>query len=468
MSGGLKKDENFTDDVIYEYIPDSNAKGKGGRDAGGDKDKEKEKQGEKAQGPLPPGKEGVDTSQPSLQRSFETFKNKTYRTAGGMDLEKGFVIGSKLRLLRRRSVFECVGQTDLPIEKNETKEGGGERAQSSSPPKARRAALQASRVGVLSNFETPLQRLSRLQNEVSDLIDFLDTNRDLGNDLSRHVGGSDADAVRQEVKGLREGINALMADERLKDEVPNVNAVTGQRSVASTLLSKVDALVAGGKSKEAASKPAKDGGASSDSITYELFYEPSAKQTLDASRLISLEGRLAELEQQIGHDAVGKLPFADLQSGISEVAERMVLLDATKLDAVGRRVQALLTETEALLQRKKEMDEAGLLLSNSGLTGDQEKKIAEMFEICHRWQSATSALPIIVDRLKSLKGVHQQAGAFASRLQILEKQQLELGSMMSSTSQSLAAIKESVASNLLKMKENVASLDKRMAAVGLK
>lgn len=108
-------------------------------------------------------------------------------------------------------------------------------------------------------------------------------------------------------------------------------------------------------------------------------------------------------------------------------SSRLVLLSI-------RLVQSLLLELHALQQRRHELDIAaeapptsgpgGALPAGGGtrrgpLSGSASsdwQKVEELYEICESWKAPAAVLPSVLERLKLLKGVHQEAGGMAVRL----------------------------------------------------
>lgn len=45
-----------------------------------------------------------------------------------------------------------------------------------------------------------------------------------------------------------------------------------------------------------------------------------------------------------------------------------------------------------------------------------DQRVEELFDLCERWRLTASVLPSVVDRLKALKSLHQEAGGISVRL----------------------------------------------------
>ena len=44
------------------------------------------------------------------------------------------------------------------------------------------------------------------------------------------------------------------------------------------------------------------------------------------------------------------------------------------------------------------------------------QRVEELYDICERWKAPAALLPSVLQRLKLLKGIHQEAGGVAVRL----------------------------------------------------
>lgn len=96
--------------------------------------------------------------------------------------------------------------------------------------------------------------------------------------------------------------------------------------------------------------------------------------------------------------------------------------------------QSLLIELHSLQQRRHELDMASEGPSSSAAVGvpvgsgstksppgasgagSDWQRVEELYELCERWKAPAAVLPSVLERLKLLKGVHQEAGGMAVRL----------------------------------------------------
>ena len=116
------------------------------------------------------------------------------------------------------------------------------------------------------------------------------------------------------------------------------------------------------------------------------------------SRLASIEARFHRVETALGNmesddvDVVsssGSLSNSDGRSQIGlinvvrELEEKISLLDATKLDSIGRRVAALSSELEKAIKLRKRLAKSGTSTSDSNddPNGLRSEKINELYSL---------------------------------------------------------------------------------------
>ncbi|CDJ36394.1 uncharacterized protein EMH_0016290 [Eimeria mitis] len=300
--------------------------------------------------------------------------------------------------------------------------------------------------------------------------------------------GHDPLSLIEELKKLRMQVASVLSDTRTEALVSHIEPVTGMKSGTALLQQHLAAASAqlqrtlGREGKGAppppssasprnASAPAlatsdmpneagpskRDGGGNTGPTTaYEVYCVPSLSPMMEQSRITSLERRLAFVENKIGLQKMSLLPHADLFEA------------------------ALLLELHALQQRRHELDMAaeGLTVS-SGATGMEPGKglasgsasssdwqrVEDLYDICERWKAPAALLPSVLQRLKLLKGIHQEAGGVAVRLSVLEKQQEELQAWVKRADDAVTQLQKTVLDSVEWAQKTVAQMQQRLAAV---
>ncbi|CDI80001.1 hypothetical protein, conserved [Eimeria acervulina] len=326
--------------------------------------------------------------------------------------------------------------------------------------------------------------------------------------------GRDPISLIEELKKLRMQVTSVLSDERTEALVSQIEPVTGMRSGAALLQEHLAAASAqlrrtlAGEGREASSssrsaaprsatasvlatlkKPShttaenrEEGGQAGRTTSYEVYCVPSLSPIMEQSRITSLERRLAFVENKMGIQKMSLLPHADLVEAVGEMQERMKLLDQQKIESLQKRVQALLLELHALQQRRHELDMAAEGLTVSSGAGGMEpgkgiasgaapssdwQRVEELYDICERWKAPAALLPSVLQRLKLLKGIHQEAGGVAVRISVLEKQQEELQAWVRRADEAVTQLQKTVVDSVGWAQKTVAQMQQRLAAVAV-
>merc|ERR1712217_537415 len=118
-------------------------------------------------------------------------------------------------------------------------------------------------------------------------------------------------------------------------------------------------------------------------------------------------------------------------------------------------------DVEQLLSKKAELDKK----TGGAVDHDHDKKINELFELCHSWSCTAASLPAVVARLQSLQALHQESESFASRLGALEHHQKELAKLLDSTNTSVSDLGKSLKENMTAVMEDMKAIEQKMAKV---
>lgn len=106
--------------------------------------------------------------------------------------------------------------------------------------------------------------------------------------------------------------------------------------------------------------------------------------------------------------------------------------------------------------------------------------MSELFETTKRWDAIAASVPAIVDRLQTLKVLHEQGAEFGKTLAHLETVQSQIKDQLSAQTSSLTSVNEPAVSTMLTMvsqveksfqdnmaviQNNFQSLDRRIADI---
>eukprot|EP00457_Paulinella_chromatophora_P005055 gb/GEZN01005068.1/.p1 GENE.gb/GEZN01005068.1/~~gb/GEZN01005068.1/.p1 ORF type:complete len:405 (+),score=74.52 gb/GEZN01005068.1/:261-1475(+) len=308
------------------------------------------------------------------------------------------------------------------------------------------------------HFEAPLDRYNRLKSEVAafqkDMEQLAQDKsgpdsvqefsryivRDLGN-LGKDLGTLEAKhgpLLEQASRASDQSLALLMAQVRaLQDNTP------GKTTKSETSAGAGAASASGGRP----------------GAKYELYYTElgeGAGQTKRRTQqdLQALDQRLASLEQRLGSQDI---PYPSLEAGVADLHKKLLLLDEASLDRVTGRVSQL-GQAFDKLQGSQEKAAAA---KKAGVAD----KVEEVFAQMNKWDSAAQRLPVVIERLHSLRYVHEEAADATLRLQGLETMVGNASKLMEEDREALDQLKAVVQSNAQRMEANVTSLQQRLAAL---
>eukprot|EP00923_Selenidium_pygospionis_P003909 GHVN01006232.1.p1 GENE.GHVN01006232.1~~GHVN01006232.1.p1 ORF type:complete len:409 (-),score=60.85 GHVN01006232.1:266-1492(-) len=288
--------------------------------------------------------------------------------------------------------------------------------------------------GKFSTFETPVQRLTRLQGEVEEMQEvvqvFLNSHATGEGDKAhrnailreaKRYFEADPSKVFNELQNLQRQLQDVLADGRLQNLFTASEPTGGRRSQYDVVVRHLDDVTSvlrstdastGSEIVKAEKKPPMEGQRAPDDNTfsYELYCLPSMKPQIESSRLTALEKRLSDLENHIGVGMrrPGTTPFADLSSGLNEIALRLVELDSTRLDVLSQRMMKFNNELDALQRRRERL--------TGSPSSVEDQHVQQLYEMSDRWRCTSAALPLVIRRLRALKALHQESASVATRL----------------------------------------------------
>ncbi|CAJ0954393.1 unnamed protein product, partial [Ranitomeya imitator] len=113
-------------------------------------------------------------------------------------------------------------------------------------------------------------------------------------------------------------------------------------------------------------------------------------KTAAPSKMAELEKRLGELEAAVRFDQ-------DTQDTVEILQAKVNMLDVASLDQVEARLQSVLGKMNEIAKHKAAVEDA-----------DTESKVHQLYDIVQKWDSMSGTLPQVVQRLVTLKQLHEQ------------------------------------------------------------
>ncbi|KAL3313762.1 Dynactin subunit 2 [Cichlidogyrus casuarinus] len=292
--------------------------------------------------------------------------------------------------------------------------------------------------------ESLSQRLQRLQAEVAALQE----------DAAKLGDNSKAEAdetiklpeVVETVEKLQATLSSLQLENNFEFKGPSNEA---------QLLRKVKEQLVEFKSSEG-----KETAVSNDDkqIIYELYHGLDKQKNLEEEKIASLNSRIQRIEALIGTPDPNRLSIltadtsqCSLLDAANKIAARSALLRGDNLDQVEARLTSLNSKLQALENKKEAIAEA-----------DMQKKISELYEVAKKWRGFSESLPLITERMCSLKELHEKASDFNNALVSLEKDQKEMETNLKSYRSMLDNVESRFAESVKKIEENTGTLEKKL------
>ena len=99
--------------------------------------------------------------------------------------------------------------------------------------------------------------------------------------------------------------------------------------------------------------------------------------------------------------------------------------------------------------------------SLSGQTDQEKEKIIKLYDTMVKYDHVSEEIPVIVERLKSVEGLHRQSLDFDRKLKQLEEAQLSCLEYLKRDEEILTNLEQSMAENSIIMEKNINMLDEK-------
>ncbi|GAB5365866.1 hypothetical protein AAMO2058_001095300 [Amorphochlora amoebiformis] len=342
-------------------------------------------------------------------------------------------------------------------------------------------------------FQSPLQRYTQLNNEIDsflkdlkELADDLKESKDPTNVVSREA----TDLITKQLLAMKEKLAAIEMDEDQKRLLQTTFPIDGsklkQKALSNQLASQIEAI------SERKKKSAAGGtvGGTSGAIQYELYCQPD-KETSKLASLSALDRRVAHIEKLIGQQKkVVGTKYPDIHTAVHYLKKRMELLNKAKLDAISNRIKRLLVDLMKLSKAAStaqapvvapgapggpsiETKESKPRVSNDDgkeLPTKEEiinhyAKVNHVYSMLTRYQESANQLPIVIERMKSLRSLHEHTATAMGRLNRLEKMQATMDAVLKQNKTMLKKMEDSFTANMKTMMNNVKILEEKFSKI---
>lgn len=302
--------------------------------------------------------------------------------------------------------------------------------------------------------ETPQQKYQRLLHEVQELTQEVEKIQSTVKDSTAEEKLTPV-ALAKQVAALKQQLVSNHLEKLLGPDAA-INLTDPDGALAKRLLTQLDAAktrkVPEGKSPAKGS--AQDAGGL---VTYELHCRPEQDKFSQAAKVAELEKRIGELETAVRFDQDTQNPLtvglqgSNLMDTVEILQAKVNLLDVASLDQVEARLQSVLGKMNEIAKHKAAIEDA-----------DTESKVHQLYDIVQKWDSMSGTLPQVVQRLVTLKQLHEQAMQFGQLLTHLDTTQQMISNSLKDNTTSLAIVQKAMKENLATVEDNFATIDSRI------
>ncbi|XP_004583010.2 dynactin subunit 2 [Ochotona princeps] len=305
--------------------------------------------------------------------------------------------------------------------------------------------------------ETPQQKYQRLLHEVQELTAEVEKIKTTVKESATEEKLTPVVLAKQ-LAALKQQLVASHLEKLLGPDAA-INLTDPDGALAKRLLLQLEAT----KNSKGSSGCKGAGSTSTDSslVTYELHSRPEQDKFSQAAKVAELERRLTELEATVRCDQDAQNPLSAglqgtcLMETVELLQAKVNALDLAVLDQVEARLQSVLGKVNEIAKHKASVEDA-----------DTQSKVHQLYETIQRWSPIASTLPELVQRLISIKQLHEQAMQFGQLLTHLDTTQQMIASSLKDNTTLLTQVQTTMRENLATVEGNFASIDERMKKLG--
>ncbi|CAO2582081.1 Dynactin subunit 2, partial [Lemmus lemmus] len=262
--------------------------------------------------------------------------------------------------------------------------------------------------------ETPQQKYQRLLHEVQELTTEVEKIKTTVKESATEEKLTPVVLAKQ-LAALKQQLVASHLEKLLGPDAA-INLTDPDGALAKRLLLQLEAT----KNSKGTSGGRTTGGTPPESglVTYELHSRPEQDKFSQAAKVAELEKRLTELEATVRCDQDAQNPLsaglqgACLMETVELLQAKVSALDLAVLDQVEARLQSVLGKVNEIAKHKASVEDA-----------DTQSKVHQLYETIQRWSPTASTLPELVQRLVTIKQLHEQAMQFGQLLTHLDTTQ---------------------------------------------
>ena len=299
------------------------------------------------------------------------------------------------------------------------------------------------------------QRFSMLSEEVKRLSEDLEAQCQEESKAS-FSKFENASKTLSETVLLKKRLEGLELDSRLRGLIDPEYRVREMLSDQSEISSQIMADAANFSKAEDKSSSSSN----NSTLTYELYHNVETVKVREAEAMNDLELRIASIEKLLHQkDEDGnRKGTSTILSAIHKMESQMELLRPQTLDALSRRMKTIATEYESFSRRMSRARSKTGGVSNP----IRAKKLSTALEKIDSYDKISASIPSLVNRLKTLRALHEESATFSNRLSVIEKRQERALGDLDRSEKLITELEVSMRENMKTIASNIKILDGRI------
>mmetsp|Transcript_38299 Transcript_38299/g.33855 ORF Transcript_38299/g.33855 Transcript_38299/m.33855 type:complete len:403 (+) Transcript_38299:21-1229(+) len=306
------------------------------------------------------------------------------------------------------------------------------------------------------NFESPLQTYKRLQFEIDSFKQKL-------NQIAEKAKKDQQDPTKQITQQLSQQLGQLWSNVEAFKNDPQIASLFAEANNALIDTVPPDYLFKRLQDFQAQKLDGdddnKDGSSESSKAVFTLYHDGSINN--QSYRVKDIADRLSSLENIIGPKP-DNATIGDMTRSIEYLSSVLSLLSD------GDKLQQLVRRAQVLRKKLQEIQAKGHAAIELQITKTKEEKINKLFDMMTRWDQAALQLPTVVNRLRSIKNLHEESANIVQKVNRLETQNKMISKSLESNQQILQNVTKSLSENALTMQNNMKSIQERLNKINEK
>uniref|UniRef100_A0A8C6WM19 Dynactin 2 (p50) n=1 Tax=Neogobius melanostomus TaxID=47308 RepID=A0A8C6WM19_9GOBI len=294
--------------------------------------------------------------------------------------------------------------------------------------------------------ETPQQKYLRLVNEIQELSKEVDSIQ-----TATKESGSEERltpvVLAQQAAQLKQQLVSAHLDTLLGPQA-HINLTDPDGALARRLLTQLEVAKGSRVSATGGGQPTATEKGPDGVVLYELHSRPEQEKFNNAAKVKLLEEKG---QKSCGRNIALKCMFVMQQDTIELLQARVSALDSATLDQVEARLQSVLGKMNEMAKHKAAIEDA-----------ETQNKVAQLYDLVQKCDSMSTSVPQVVQRLVSLKELHEQAMQFGQLLTHLDTTQQMINNTLKDNNTLLTQVQQTMKENFVAIEENFSALDERI------